>query len=372
MTTTTVKAANAAEFLSFVPHLLGFHASHSLVLVPFARSRTIAAMRLDLPPYDVEVDAFAATCIGMVCRVGAADAVAAIVYTDEPVCDGSAPREALVTALLEKAHVCGLHVVDALWVGPEGWGSFLSADAAPRSLDELRDVRSAVGALAEPHGDQASGSELPETDPARVADVAEALRALEIAVDAVCDPPGEEGLRVDPSALQTALPLDDFPSLYESMLSWDPAALTPYECAAALWCLERPALRDVALIGWTVGPDAADRAFAAQLRWDLGEAYPMDLARVLWGEAPTPDASRLDSALRVARAVAAAAPPEHSAGPLSVCAWLSWALGRSTHAESYAARAYDAEPGHTLAEIVLSMVAAGHLPDWTFRRRPRS
>ena len=56
-------------------------------------------------------------------------------------------------------------------------------------------------------------------------------------------------------------------------------------------------------------------------------------------------------------------------GPLATCAWLAWALGRSTHAELYARRACDIEPEHGLAEIVQSFVHAGHLPDWAFRRR---
>ncbi|MBN9173996.1 MAG: hypothetical protein J0I70_07570, partial [Microbacterium sp.] len=51
----------------------------------------------------------------------------------------------------------------------------------------------------------------------------------------------------------------------------------------------------------------------------------------------------------------------------ATCAWLSWALGRSTHAESFARRACELEPEHGLGEIVRSFVAVGHVPDWAFR-----
>ncbi|WP_314854580.1 DUF4192 family protein, partial [uncultured Microbacterium sp.] len=49
----TVKAADAAQFLSLVPRLLGFTPTQSLVLVPMARGRSLGAMRLDLPHEDL-------------------------------------------------------------------------------------------------------------------------------------------------------------------------------------------------------------------------------------------------------------------------------------------------------------------------------
>ena len=80
-----------------------------------------------------------------------------------------------------------------------------------------------------------------------------------------------------------------------------------------------------------------------------------------------PDPTRLSAALALVRRAAASAPRDRRPGPLATCAWLSWALGRSTHAEVYAAQALEIEPEHGLAEIVRSFVLAGHLPDWAFR-----
>ncbi len=60
------------------PHLLGFRPSRSLVVIPFAASRSLGAMRFDLPDAEPDstraVDRVAATVVGMVCRVAEADA----------------------------------------------------------------------------------------------------------------------------------------------------------------------------------------------------------------------------------------------------------------------------------------------------------
>ena len=82
--TTIVKAANAAQFLSLIPKMLGYRPTRSVVLIPFAGARSIGAMRFDLPDEaeSEEVDRIAATLIGMVCRLPEADAVAMVAYTD--------------------------------------------------------------------------------------------------------------------------------------------------------------------------------------------------------------------------------------------------------------------------------------------------
>ena len=133
------------------------------------------------------------------------------------------------------------------------------------------------------------------------------------------------------------------------------------------WCLNRPGLRDIALVQWATDQSGGDIASDAQRRWEDGEEYPVDLALVMWGDARRPDHARLEAALAVARDVAALLPKKQRPGPLSVCAWLSWALGRSTHAHRYARSALAIDPRHGLADIVLAFVQAGHLPEWAFR-----
>ena len=388
--TTIVKAANAAQFLSLVPKMLGYRPTRSLVLVPFASSRSIGAMRFDLPTAAEtdEIDRIAATLIGMVCRLPEADAVAAVAYTDERFAGGGMPHLDLIEALQQRADACGVRVTDALCVAADGWGSHFdpAVPDAGRSLDELADEPRGAEHLSVAEGDQAAGSELPSLDLAEKERTARALTGLEDAVRLLCGPDSAsasrsaappaasegaespDGRRVDPQALAAVCTLDDLPSLFEEALGWDAETLAPYDAAALVWCLSRPALRDIALVQWCGGMSAGDEALDAQLRWESGEEYPAHLAMQMWGEGERPDPDRLEAALALSRRIAAAAPREVRAGPLATCGWLAWALGRSTHAERYATLACEIEPEHGLAEIVRSFVLAGHLPDWAFRR----
>ncbi|MFH8251543.1 DUF4192 family protein [Microbacterium sp. B2969] len=373
--TTIVKAATAAQFLSLVPRMLGYRPTRSLVMIPFSGSRSLGAMRLDLPADEDEADSVAATFLGMVCRLPGADAVASIAYTDASLAEGM-PHETLAAALSRRADTCGIRLTDSLCVGANGWGSYLDPDlpAGGHPLSELGDEPPGAEHLAIADGDQAAGAELPASDLVEKETVARALQNLAEAVGLLCGTDAGAGAtspdhRVDPLALTAVCDLDDLPGLFEEALTWDCDGLDAYDIAVLVWCLSRPALRDIALVEWCGGLDAGDEAFDAQLRWEAGEEYPAHLAMHMWGEGERPDPERLETALRLARQAAAAAPTASRPGPLATCAWLSWALGRSTHAEKYATQACEIEPEHGLAEIVRSFVHAGHLPDWAFRPR---
>ncbi|MFT4282137.1 DUF4192 family protein [Microbacterium sp.] len=398
--TTIVKAADAAQFLSLVPRILGYLPRRSVVVVPMGGARSLGAMRIDLPeaPDDVTageearcdrvfdegatLDCLAATIIGMVCRVTGADGFASVVYTDR--CGGHRlPHAALATALRRAADASGLRVVELLMVGADGWGSYL--DSVPR-LSPLSDLI-LTPSLAEPDsssgstdagpasldpvtGDQTTGSELPRYTPTERAAVDNAHASLAAALEVLCGIPSgtEHGPRLDPVALEAACLLDDLPALFERALRWDPAALPPSSAAVIGWCLARPALRDVALVQWASDILGGEIAMEAQRRWEGGEEYPAELAAVLWGEGIRPDSDRLLRARELCRHVAALSSDGRRVGALAVCAWLSWALGGSTHAGVYADAALSLEADHGLADIVRSFVATTHLPDWAFRR----
>ncbi len=382
----TVKAADAAQFLSLIPRLLGCTPTRSLVIVPMCRGRSLGAMRLDLPPDDI-ADVVAAQAIGMLCRIDEADALLAVVYTDAAIAGSRGlPGEALLAAIDEKADACGLRLVDALTVASDGWGSHRDPGRplAGRPLTELRvrgDDRAALeeaGVDASPTGDQSSGAALPRVGQEARRAVALAGRSLASALEVICGIPSVSRAdpRIDPAALEAACELDDLPSLFEAALEWGTGdhgagdlGDQPMRAAMLGWCLARPSLRDVALVQWASDQSGGDVAMEAQRRWEDGEEYPADLASFMWGEGPRPVAARLETALALVRTVAALVPKAQRPGPLAVCAWLSWALGRSSHAERYAGMALSIDRRHGLADIVRSFVQSGHLPDWAFRVR---
>ncbi|MFK4805926.1 DUF4192 family protein [Microbacterium sp. ZW CA_36] len=430
MTPTVVKAADAAQFLSFVPRMLGYHPTRSLVVIPFHGARSLGAMRFDLPDGDAEsVDSVAATVTGMACRLPEADAVAAIAYTDVRFHEsGRMPHRELFAALERRADACGLRVTDLLCVAVDAWGSYLDHDcpAEGRPLGDL--AWNGPSGVPAPAGDQGTGAELPECSAEERASVAKAMVAFGDAVAVLCGPDAGGGpnagggldaggepperasrrtvrgsgpaptraavgtgdlgpvpapvtgiveesasvggapSRVDPQALAAVCRLDDLPGFFEDALSRPLDGAAVYDTAALVWCLARPSLRDVALVQWSGNLAQGDEAFDAQLRWESGEEYPAHLAMRMWGEGDPPELSRLETALALSRRAAAVAPREARPGALAMCAWLSWALGRSTHAAAYAERACEIEAEHGLSQIVLSFVHAGHLPDWAFRR----
>lgn len=365
--TTTITAADAAEFLSLVPHLLGFAPTQSLVIVPFADGRSAGGIRIDLPAADrTDLDAVAATTIGLACRVSAVDAVAILVYCDEEWGDRP-PHATLTGALRRRVDASGLRLVDALVVTANAWGSLLDP-ALPAGGKPLTDIiaREFDGAATPVHA-HAAGAELPTASLADRDRVGRALGQLDRARHVL------EGIgvgsdeRIDPRAFVALCTLDDIPAFFEGLLSGAEDATDPDTCAMLIWVLDRPALRDVGLATWVRGLDAGDVALEAQLRWQDGAEYPAAQAEWFMGEGRRPDAERLVAALEIVRSAAAVAPRASRAGVLAVCGWLAWALGRSTHADTYARGATEIEPEHGLACILRSMVAAGYLPDWAFR-----
>lgn len=349
--TTVIRVAEPAQFLSLVPHLIECTPRESLVLVPFAARRTLGGMRIDLPHDDTDPAEYSATVVGMVCRVHEATRVAVIVYTDAPYRDaeGRIAHAALVQEVVRRAHECGLELVDALCVAGDGWGAYLDPDGpfAGRPLDDIRPDEAAFddGPAPDVSGSQSDGCRLPPSDLAEREIVARELRGLSLMLD-------------DPA----------LPALIESAIEEEPGDLPPPALALLIQLLDRPALRDVALSQWCGGYDEGVATQAWQLAWSRGETVAPTGPLRLAGEGRRPAARRLERALALAKRLAACAPRVHRAGPLVAAAWLSWALGRSTHAAHFVGLVREIDPDHGLADILATMIAAGHLPEWVFER----
>lgn len=327
---TIIRATSPATFLSLVPHLTRCTPTESLVVVPFEGSRSSGAIRLDLPSFPEHHAQAAHIIAGLICRVPDADGLVAVVYTAH-----LEPSHASLTAEIEKqAQVCGLRIIDVLYVSEEGYGRF---GEDPHPLSDLDTIE--VDGERANTGNQHSASTLPAPDPALIAE------ALTVNVDKVLA--DRDRFRESVERIATGEPID--------------AELFAF----ALVACERPAARDMMLVGVISGAEATSAAWDAQLAWENGTDYPAELAQVMWGEGPRPDVDRLEKLENTLRRLVAS---ERSLlpGSLAALAWVSWAFGRSTTAADFAHAILQVDPEHGLAGIVVSMVNSGHLPAWAF------
>ncbi|SEC19452.1 DUF4192 family protein [Microbacterium hydrocarbonoxydans] len=363
--TTLLRASGSAEFLSIVPSLAGFTPTESLVLLPFHGTRTHGAMRLDLPRDDVALSEYADAAIGLVSRIEGTDAVAVVVYTDD---QAHATRDGLVLPfavevdeMLGRADDAGLRIVDALCVTADGWSSYLADDPELHVLDHEPPSVPGIGDVS---GDHLAGARLESTDLAAKERVGRAL----LEVSALLDGAPRGTARTDPQAIAALVLLEDLPAFFESVLS-SPDELPPFATAALLWCLDRPIFRDVALTQWATDISGGMRTLRSQLAFaGEGEAFPDDLGDIFLGRGPAPDPERIRTALTLARFVAARAPRASRPAPLTAAAWLSWALGRSSHAAHYLDLVRAIDPEYGLAALLETMISAAVLPEWAFRR----
>jgi len=409
-------------FLQRVPLLAQCTPRNSLVLVPFVGPQASGALRLDLPcPDDARgtgligaeramraaIDNLAATAVGMVCRMADADGIAVVAYDSrEPwPPDGPLPQEPLVDRVLDCADACGLRVYGAYLVAQNGWGAY-GDTSAPAPLSQI--VPEAEAALAH---DQHEGCALPLVPAEECAAIAERLLADEARFtrwlarrrstspvdgepagtdgdervegepverepdEADGDEPGRPGIGDRLASLDEDAPgpsaLDALPELFERAQVWNPAHLDADDATRLALVCEMPILRDVMLVQWAGDIGQGRECLAWQLQWRPGTSIdPADVPAVvrrISGEGPRPDAARLRHGIELLRRVAAAAPPRAQAGALAACAWLSWALGHSTHAAHYIEAALEREPEHSFARLLEQLVVATQLPAWVFR-----
>lgn len=370
--TTIIHATDPAEFLGFVPALAGFTPRQSLVMLPFHGARTQGAMRVDLPAPDVDHDEFAEAALQALLQVRDVDAVAFIVYTDDApqsVPDGVLlPHLMTVDALGDVAIQAGLRIVEVLCVTPDGWSDYLDEQPLVRPLDGIHAPEDLPG-VGDVSGDQTTGASLPSSDLVEREQVGRALCELNDILEGHQRSRAQVSTKQNPLALILADELlDDLPHFVESLLD-SPADDDAYVCAALLWCLNRPTLRDAILVQWATDVEFGSLALDAQMRFSAGnDAIPDAVGQVFLGRGPRPDADRLGCALQVVRSAAARAPRQAKAGALTAAAWLAWALGRSTHAGEYVDQALAIEPEHSMASLISTMLAAAVLPEWALQR----
>ncbi|THG35600.1 DUF4192 family protein [Glaciibacter flavus] len=358
---TVITAADGADFLALVPHLLGYQPERSVVLVAFRGRRTCGALRFDLPDAasTAQLRRTATTMVGMLCRIPSVDAMVAVVYTDATFADGM-PHADLLDVLVHRAEVSGLRVRDAFCVGVDAWASLLDPES-PKGGHPLGEIAaSAVSAVARAEGlstDRQPKGEvsLPSVS---LADAERVARILD-SVDRHC---------VAGTVLEVAAaPLMDLVARVEELLGRPVGDLRAGDLALLGAVAERPLQRDVVILQVAFGRAAGHRAAAMQLAALDGESIDDDAgAHLLSGTGPRPDPDRLERGIEVMSLVTAAMPRSRRAGAFSMLAWFHWALGSSSRAAVHIDRALECDPGHGLSELIDRMVRGGRLPDWAF------
>lgn len=335
MTTTILKATQASELLAAIPALLGFQPHDSVVVVPFRGTRTVGAMRLDLPAIE-DTDELASVVTGLVYQIEDVTGAAIVTY--------GTPTQAETVSAALTSHITSrsLDIIDTFTVTGAEW-----ARTGEHKKTPIAPVPAHIAALAA-ETDQQAGGTLPEVDPALAAEVATRI-------------PGADAIR-------EALSGVDLIDAIEDALSFDASAGDAEHAAQIIAGLNHPALRDVALVQWARGEAVGREAFAAQVAWEAGAPFPTHLAAIMCGEGEKPSGERVRTALSLCRTLAALAPVEASTGPLVAAGWLSWAIGRSTHAEGYVRRALAIDPTRGMAQLIADMVSNSRIPAWAFTR----
>lgn len=374
MMTTIITAHGAHDFLALVPSLAGFTPRDSIVLVAFRGNRTCGALRIDLPGENAPAPvrkAFATTMLGMVCKIPDVDAVVPVVYTDDTFEQyAGPPRRALIANLTTRARHGGFLVRDALCVARDAWGSYL--DDGPRRgrpLDliaeaEARQSQSMPGERP-PLADLDAESTFEQADAVGCEQVTTKFEAL--------------------SALRDSAEL--LPALYwEYNFDGDAVAfadglLEPgggdertNDAALLAFLVQSPAVRDTVLMTWCWGTTAGDESALTQRMYAAGEDISaMPGAGALGGwDMPRPDPRRIRLAIALLKFVTARVPVSARPPLLTMIGWLYWALGGGSVAGRWVEQAQAVDPGYGLADLLDTMLNAGHLPEWAFDVPPEA
>lgn len=356
---TIVTTRDPSDFLALVPHLAGFAPRNSLILVGFRGTRTHGAMRFDLPASgDIRMHRQIATSVvGMLSRLPGVDAVVPVIYTDDSFGE-IIPHERFMRQILRRIRFSGFILRDALCVAANGWACYLDDDypAGGYPLEQIDSSTVARDAGLPAVDDLLARANLPPVALVAAERVAVHLRDLRSEVRV-----GENDCLVDRWRI-----LDDVPMHMESALR-RPDDLTEDGIAMIIHLLQRPSVRDAAMLQWAFDLATGYRVSDLDLRFHLGEDITDDPdGSLMLGEGPRPDPERVERSIALLRLVTSHAPSSFRPPLLCMLGWLHWALGRSSVSGVFVGLALDIDPTYGLAEVLSTMLDNGMLPPWAF------
>lgn len=318
-----VQLHHPGELIAAVPHLLGFHPENSLIAILIDRdgpARLTATFRMDLPGPEHQ-ECCAEHLLGIV-RQRRPSAVVLLVVepaTDEP---GPPPHADLVANLTNSFTQHGFPVAHALWTGHVArgapWRCYDESDCGGALPDpnqsELAAATTAEGLVTFASRDELVALLTPD-DPATLARRGERLNAAH-----EVDEPAHPADGTQPTQRDLRLVLDAVDRAYRGRLH-----LTDDDIVHLALALSNHQVRDACL-----GTALGDRAAAAEHLW-------LTLTR------STPEPERAE--------------------PAALLAYAAYLRGDGTLAGIAVDRALEANPPHTLAQLLRQALDSGLAPE---------
>ena len=360
--TNQLSVADAEGVLALVPHMLGFHPEHSLVLLITSGSKLVAALRVDLPPGGASPFEERAHAV----RVGEyledmqeATGAFLVTYSASPASRLAgrtrSPHRRVVKTVAEELGARSVAVPDAWHVGPDGWRSHYCTDESccPEQGHPLESIWLSDANLELQFAGSAPGSRLWDGTPSSPWPAAATVRDMVGSIlGGVLGAPDATGfLRRWCEAIERE-PADALARLRSE----------PLETGILLAGLHDYSVRDV--LPFAAATATADGiAVAGEL--DAGGEAPRQLAEVLLGSAESaPDWDRLDRLWNIGAELVAAADGEDRCALLCVLGWIEWARGRSSAAAALLDGCLAANPAYALAGKLKTFLDQGRLPRW--------
>jgi hypothetical protein len=352
--TVVVKAENPAHILAAMPALVGFTPRESLVLMAFRGKRTCGAFRMDLPRSSAVAvqKRMVTSAVGILCKLKKVDSVVVVICTDGSFAGGSTPPLAGFAQLVgRRLRDSGFAVRDSLCLASDGWSSYLEGDT-PYGGFPLSDL----DAVSLPPG---AVRPMPAE---RVADASESER-LRVRADLV-------HLRTifeeDADGAELDL-LQDIPLLMEMILDCNESTICELS-ALLLFAWRGPQIRDLTMVQWASDLSMGDQILEEADRFARTREVDMESTsgKMMMGIGPRPSVDRIERGIDILLAVVSRADDPDRPAPLCMLAWLTWALGLTSHAHRFAQEALTIDPGYGLAELLSAMFNHGMLPEWAF------